>query len=154
MLPRKTKPNGLAAGWGVYASNIHDFDRRVNLTGVLSDHKAIVARTSPNWIKDAQTLNEIDETTPCRCQKSFAQKIFGSNLVLKNQKIEFIAKTQYAELGLAYETGEIPTCRIVVELYKRLEPFLPKTHERKRWCRGYGEGRRPFLAALFRYPLT
>jgi hypothetical protein len=32
----------------------------------------------------------------------FAQKIFGSNQFLKNQKIEFIAKTQYAELGLAY----------------------------------------------------
>ena len=39
-----------------------------------------------NWIKDAQILNEIDETTPGPLKKSFAQKIFGSNLFLKNQK--------------------------------------------------------------------
>jgi len=60
-------------------------------------------------------------------KKSFAQKIFGSNLVLKNQKIEFIAKTQYAELGLAYgKRGEIPTCRIVVELYNAARTYFTK----------------------------
>jgi len=79
-----------------------------------------------NWIKDAQTLNEIDETTPVPLKKSFAQKIFGSNLFLKNQKIEFIAKTQYAELGLAYgKRGEFPTCRIVVEV-RGIEPRSQK----------------------------
>jgi hypothetical protein len=67
-----------------------------------------------NWIKDAQTLNEIDETTPGPLKKSFAQKIFGSNLFLKNQKIEFIAKTQYAELSSAYRNnGNAPSCNIV-----------------------------------------
>jgi hypothetical protein len=54
-------------------------------------------------------LNEIDETTPVPLKKSFAQKIFGSNLFLKNQKIEFIAKTQYAALSAAYgKTGNFP----------------------------------------------
>ena len=71
-------------------------------------------------------MNEIDETTPVPLKKSFAKKIFGSNLVLKNQKIEFIAKTQYAELGLAYgKRGEIPTCRIVVEV-RGIEPRSQK----------------------------
>jgi len=35
-------------------------------------------------------------------KKSFAKKIFGSNLFLKNQKIEYVAQTQYAELCSAY----------------------------------------------------
>ena len=71
-----------------------------------------------NWIKDAQTLNEIDETTPGPLKKSFAQKIFGSNLFLKNQKIEYVAQTQYAELCSAYgKNGNFPTCRIVAHRY-------------------------------------
>jgi Recombinase zinc beta ribbon domain len=67
-----------------------------------------------NWIKDAQTLNKIDETTLGPLKKSFAKKIFGSNLFLKNQKIEFITKTQYAELSSAYRNnGNAPSCNIV-----------------------------------------
>jgi len=47
-------------------------------------------------------------------KKSFAQKIFGSNLFLKNKKIEFIAKTQYAVLGTAYgKNGNFPITSIV-----------------------------------------
>ena len=68
-----------------------------------------------NWINDAQTLNEINETTPVPLKKSFAQKIFGSNLFLKNQKIEFIAQTQYAAVRAAYgKNGNFPASCIVV----------------------------------------
>ena len=35
-----------------------------------------------NWIKDAQMLNEMTETTPLPLKKSFALKIFGLNLTL------------------------------------------------------------------------
>ena len=48
-------------------------------------------------------------------KKSFAQKIFGSNLFLKNQKIEFIAQTQYAAVRAAYgKNGNFPASSIVV----------------------------------------
>jgi len=48
-------------------------------------------------------------------KKSFAQKIFGSNLFLKNQKIEFIAQTQYAAVRAAYgKNGNFPASCIVV----------------------------------------
>ena len=80
-----------------------------------------------NWIKDAQTLNEIDETTPGPLKKSFAQKIFGSNLFLKNKKIEFIAKTQYAVLGTAYgKNGNFPITSIVAQLLNAAITYYSK----------------------------
>jgi len=69
-----------------------------------------------NWIKDAETLNEINETTPLPLKKSFAQKIFGSNLFLKNQKIEYVPQTQYAALSAAYgKINNFPFSFIVVD---------------------------------------
>gem|GEM_PF-227548 len=51
-----------------------------------------------NWIQDAETLNEINETTPLPLKKSFAQKIFGSNLFLKNKKIVSVSIPPYNTL--------------------------------------------------------
>jgi len=47
-------------------------------------------------------------------QRDQASSILPSNLFLKNKKIEFIAKTQYAVLGTAYgKNGNFPITSIV-----------------------------------------
>ena len=74
-----------------------------------------------NWIKDAQTLNEINDTTPLPLKKSFAQKIFGSNLFLKNQKIVFTPITPSAALCAALRNfTKKPNC-FIVERDTRIE---------------------------------
>ena len=84
-------------------------------------------------------------------KKSFAQKIFGSNLFLKNQKIEFIAKTQYAELSSAYRNnGDFPSCNIVAQLYDTARThFIQNSWRGSAGAEGYGERPSPHsLAAL------
>ena len=49
-----------------------------------------------NWIKDAQMLNEMTETTPLPLKKSFAQKIFGLNLTLHAREARGVAEKQWA----------------------------------------------------------
>jgi len=60
-------------------------------------------------------------------KKSFAQKIFGSNLFLKNKKIEFIAQPQYAALVAAHgKTGKTPFSLIITELYNAARTHFAK----------------------------
>ena len=67
------------------------------------------------WLKDAQALGEITLSPELPPKKSSAQKIFGSNLFLKNQKIEFVPETQYAALCAAYKKIEkLPLNEILV----------------------------------------
>jgi site-specific DNA recombinase len=54
-----------------------------------------------NWLKDAENLGAITQGAELHPKKSAAQKIFGSNLFLKNQKIVFIPQTQWAALSAA-----------------------------------------------------
>ena len=55
------------------------------------------------WIKDASILNEIAEDTSLPAKKSSLQKIFGSNLYLKNEKVFGTAQPQYAALAASRE---------------------------------------------------
>jgi site-specific DNA recombinase len=67
------------------------------------------------WLKDAQNLREITLSPEMHPKKSAAQKIFGSNLFLKNQKIEFVPQMQWAALSAALgKVGKIPLCNILV----------------------------------------
>ena len=51
-----------------------------------------------SWIKDASLLSEAAVSQSLPLQKSSAQKIFGSNAVLKNRRIEFTPTPPYASL--------------------------------------------------------
>ena len=50
------------------------------------------------WIKDASLLGETAVSSSLPLQKSSAQKIFGSNIFLKNRRIEFTPTPPYASL--------------------------------------------------------
>jgi hypothetical protein len=70
------------------------------------------------WIQDAEKLGEITLSPELHPKKSFAQKIFGSHLVLKNQKIVFVPPTQWAALAAAQKKfSENPSCFILESLY-------------------------------------
>src|SRR3989344_2421391 len=55
-----------------------------------------------NWIKDAQMLNEMTETTPLPLKKSFAQKIFGLNLTLHAREARGVPQIQWASIEEAH----------------------------------------------------
>ncbi len=75
-----------------------------------------------NFLKDAQNLGEITLSPELHPKKSAAQKIFGSHLFLKNQKIEFTPQTQWAALSAALgKVGKIPLCNILVG-WEGIEP--------------------------------
>ncbi|KKQ55478.1 MAG: Recombinase [Parcubacteria group bacterium GW2011_GWA2_38_13] len=76
-----------------------------------------------DWIKNAQMLNGIDETTPLPLKKSFAQKIFGLNpsvslgtgLTLHAREARGVAEIQWAAIVAAHQQVEkIPLCNIIV----------------------------------------
>ena len=51
-----------------------------------------------NWIKDASLLAEIATNDDLNAKKTSLQKIFGSNIFLKNRRIEFTPIKPYASL--------------------------------------------------------
>ncbi len=55
------------------------------------------------WVKDASLLTEAVTNDDLSLKKVSLQKIFGSNLFLKNRRVEFIPTTTYAELRSARE---------------------------------------------------
>ena len=67
------------------------------------------------WLKDAEKLGEITLSPELHPKKSAAQKIFGSNLFLKNRQLQFSPQTQWAALSAALEkVDKIPLCNILV----------------------------------------
>ncbi len=56
-----------------------------------------------DWLKDAQNLNEISLTPTLSLKKTSVQKIFGSNVSLRNREIEFTPVPHYAALRAARE---------------------------------------------------
>ena len=78
------------------------------------------------WIKDAQTLDEIVKTDDLPSKKSSLRKIFGSNLSLKNKEIQFVPAAPYAALRAARQNfGEKNLVSICVhragfELFQQL----------------------------------
>ena len=67
------------------------------MTGLQKGH---VAWLEPlrNWIEDAEKLNELAETTPPPVKKSYAKKIFGSNLFLSSRSLVSTPTPPYASL--------------------------------------------------------
>ena len=69
------------------------------------------------WIKDASNIGENAISSDLPLKKSSAQKIFGSNLYLKNRRIEFNPIPPYASLREARENfAERGSCLVVVPL--------------------------------------
>ena len=56
-----------------------------------------------DWIKDAQMLNGIDETTPLPLKKSFVQKIFGLTLTLHAREARGVPQIQWASIAEAHQ---------------------------------------------------
>ena len=81
-----------------------------------------------NWIKDAKTLNEMDEKVSLPLKKQNLQKIFGLNpvgikigLTLSVRKARGVAKKQWAIVTDARQkVGKIETC-LIVEPKGRIE---------------------------------
>ena len=94
-----------------------DIDRETYLAkkrGLMSEKKSVeevLAKSqrggSPwlepmrEWIKDASTLDEIAKGDDLPSKKSSLQKIFGSNLILRNKKVEESPVKQWATLRVA-----------------------------------------------------
>ena len=71
------------------------------------------------WIKDASNIEENANSSDLPLKKSSAQKIFGSNLFLKNRRIEFNPIPPYASLREAHENlAGKELCLVVVCLYR------------------------------------
>ena len=64
-----------------------------------------------NWIEDAEKLNEIAETAPLSAKKSYAKKIFGTNLFLSSRSLVSTPTPPYASLREARKNfGENESC--------------------------------------------
>jgi hypothetical protein len=74
------------------------------------------------WLKDAQTLAEVVSSPSLALQKTFAQKIFGSNLFLKNKEIEFTPKMHWATLRAANEKVSKMELSLVLVAPRGIEP--------------------------------
>lgn len=104
-------------------------DYRTDKNNLVSEKKSLegqIARLEKKdkaWLeplkeftKTAQTLNEIATSPSLADKKSFAVKVFGSNLFLQNGKIEFTPQTQWAALCAARKSySENPKCFNLVD---------------------------------------
>ena len=94
-----------------------DIDRETYLAkrrGLMSEKKSVEEQIAKlekgsgvwlepmrEWIKDASLLNEIAKNDDLPSKKISLQKIFGSNLSLRNKKVEEIPAKQWATLCVA-----------------------------------------------------
>ena len=68
-----------------------------------------------NWLKDAQNTAQFAKKSDLSAKKSFAKKIFGSNLSLSAKKITGKAQNEWAALAAAHKKiGFSPDSHIVV----------------------------------------
>ena len=71
------------------------------------------------WINDARNLAEIQKDPSLPAKKSALQKIFGSNLILQNQKVSGTAHPLYAAVAAARKNSSISDMgRMMVCLYE------------------------------------
>ena len=94
-----------------------DIDREIYLAkrrGLMSEKKSVEEQIAKlekgsgvwlepmrEWIKDASLLNKIAKIDDLPSKKSSLQKIFGSNLTLRNKKVKEIPSKQWATLCVA-----------------------------------------------------
>ncbi len=92
--------------------------RKKTLEGKLAELKeGRIAWLEPlrGWIKDASNVDEIAVSSSLLDKKSLSQKIFGSNLSLKNRRIVFSPIKPYAALRAARQNfGKKPISSICV----------------------------------------
>src|SRR3989338_4542403 len=74
------------------------------------------------WIEEARNLAEIQKDPSLPAKKSALQKIFGSNLILKDQKVSGTAHPLYAAVAAARENSEISDMGRVMVRAPGLEP--------------------------------
>ena len=79
------------------------------------------------WINDARNLAEIQKDPSLPAKKSALQKIFGSNLILQDQKVSGTAHPLYAAVAAARENSEISDMGRVMVLGPGLEPGTPSS---------------------------
>ncbi len=71
------------------------------------------------WLKQAQTIEEIVNAPTLERKKSAARSIAGSNLLLHNQKIEITPQPQWAALRAAHaEISKSNLSLVLVRLYE------------------------------------
>ena len=75
-----------------------------------------------NWVKDAQTLNELTALTPLAFKKSLLQKVFGLNLLLTHRAVRGTAQNQWAAIAAAHESGEEIPLSLKLERVGGVEP--------------------------------
>ena len=74
------------------------------------------------WINEARNLAEIQKDPSLPAKKSALQKIFGSNLILKDQKVSGTAHPLYAAVAAARENSEISDMGRVMVRAPGVEP--------------------------------
>ncbi len=77
-----------------------------------------------NWLKQAQTLEEIAKGLDQNPKKSAAQTIFGSNLYLRNKEIEFTPEKQWAALAAARKNFSEKNRSIILAGVPGFEPGI------------------------------
>ena len=86
--------------------------------------EGVIAWLEPlrGWIKDAENAGETIVSPSLPLKKSLAQKIFGSNLYLRNKEIEFVPQTQWATLCAARQKISENSFCFVLERDTGIEP--------------------------------
>ncbi len=108
---------------------------------LMSDHKSVeeqIARLERDacvwlepmreWMKDASMLGEIAKSDDLPSKKRSLQKIFGSNLFLKDEKVFGTAKSPYAELRSAKNFSNESDPLLVLAPAPGLEPGTISLH--------------------------
>lgn len=91
----------------------------------LEQRQTIWIEPLKQWIKDARNLGEITLSPELHPKKSAAQKIFGLNLFLKNQKIEFVPQMQWAALCATRQNVSKLSESLILVPGEGLEPSIP-----------------------------
>ena len=106
----------------------------------MSDRKSIneqIARLERNstvwleplkeWVETASNLVKIQKVSSLSVQKIALQKIFGSNLYLKNKKVSGMAQTHNETLAAALENLEkLPSNLLTARLYSIARNYFIK----------------------------
>ena len=82
------------------------------------------------WIKDALTMDEVAKTNDLPSKKISLQKIFGSNLTLKNREAVGNALNPWAELRSARQNFVQNDLVLIVEPKVRIELTTPALRKR------------------------